>query len=384
VREACALFGTAHYPEYHFLVTCSDDFGYFGLEHHACSINGVRERDLIEDKNRKGWVANLLPHEYAHSWCGKFRRPAGMCTPDFHTPQKTKLLWVYEGLTTYLGDLLMVRSGLVSSTDYKQMLAWNIGDQMRREGRRWRSLEDTAVASHLLRLRSPNWNDLRREQDYYMEGLLLWLEVDAIIRDVSKGRYTLDDFCKKFMGAVAAKEKVVPYEFPEIVRTLKELADYDWEQFLSRRVSAPLETLPLDLVGRCGYRLQYAGKPSAYLEYLQQHEPGFISARDSLGLTFSSEGKISSVVPGMAGDKGRLAPDMRVIGVNGKKFSRERLADALADSVALRKIEFLLLEGDSFRTVVLDYADGPRYLELVRDEKKPDVLEEILKPICGK
>ncbi len=300
VREACALFGTAHYPEYHFLVACSDDFGYFGLEHHACSINGVRERDLIEDKNRKGWVANLLPHEYAHSWCGKFRRPAGMCTPDFHTPQKTKLLWVYEGLTTYLGDLLMVRSGLVSSTEYKQMLAWNIGDQMRREGRRWRSLEDTAVASHLLRLRSPNWNDLRREQDYYMEGLLLWLEVDAIIRDGSKGRYTLDDFCKKFMGPVAAKEKVVPYEFPEIVRILKELADYDWEQFLSRRVSAPLETLPLDLVGRCGYRLQYAAKPSAYLDYLQQHEPGFISARDSLGLTFSSEGKISSVVPGMA------------------------------------------------------------------------------------
>ncbi len=186
------------------------------------------------------------------------------------------------------------------------------------------------------------------------------------------------------MGPVAAKEKVVPYEFSEIVRILKELADYDWEQFLSRRVSAPLETLPLDLVGRCGYRLQYAGKPSAYLDYLQQHEPGFISARDSLGLTFSSEGKISSVVPGMAGDKGRLAPDMRVIGVNGKKFSRERLADALADSVALRKIEFLMLEGDRFRTVVLDYADGPRYLELVRDEKKPDVLAEILKPVSGK
>jgi predicted metalloprotease with PDZ domain len=386
VKEAFALFGAAHYPEYHFLVVCSDELGYFGLEHHSSCLNGVRERDLIEDKHRKGWIANLLPHEYAHSWCGKFRRPAAMCTTDFHTPQKMKLLWVYEGLTMYLGDLLMIRSGLISPAEYRDMLAWTIGDQMRREGRRWRSLEDTAVASYLLRGPSANWNDLRREQDYYPEGLLLWLEIDVMIRELSRGRYSLDDFCKKFMGPISATEKVVPYDFPEIVKILKELADYDWEQFLSRRVSASLENLPLDVVGRSGYRLQYANKPSAYLEYLQEssRRPGFISARDSLGLTFSVDGRITNVIPGMAGDKAKLAPGMQVIAVNSKKFSRERLADALADSVALRKIEFLLLEGDQFRTIIVDYADGPRYLELTRDEKKPDILAEILKPVSGK
>lgn len=385
VKEACLLFGEAQYPEYHFLVTCSDDLGYYGLEHHACSINGIRERDLVEDKNRKGWIANLLPHEYAHSWCGKFRRPAGMCTTDFHTPQETKLLWVYEGLTTYLGDLLMVRSGLVSSKEYREMLAWTIGDQMHREGRRWRSLEDTAVANYLLRAPSANWSDLRRDQDFYMEGLLLWLEADVILRDLSQGQQSLDDFCRKFMGAVPAKEKVVPFELPEIVKILEELADYDWEQFFTRRVSAPLETLPLDVVSRCGYRLQYASKPSAYLEYLEQGavRQGFISARDSLGLTFSTEGRIGNVVPHMIGDKAGLATGMQVVGVNGKKFSRERVSDALADSVSLRKIEFLLLDADQYRTVVLDYADGPRYLELVRDEKTADVLAEILKAASG-
>jgi predicted metalloprotease with PDZ domain len=385
VREAGALFGAAHYPEYHFLVTCSDELGYFGLEHHACSINGVRERDLVDDEHRRGWVANLLPHEYGHSWCGKFRRPAGMCTTDFHTPQKTRLLWVYEGLTMYLGDLLMVRSGLVSATEYREMLAETLGTMMHREGRRWRSLEDTAVANYLLRVASPNWNDLRRDQDFYPEGMLLWLEADAIIRDLSKNQRSLDNFCKRFMGPLATHDKVVPYEQADVVRALKETADYDWEEFLRRRVAAPLETLPLDVVGRCGYRLRYADKPSKYLERLQQGNLGrtFLGARDSLGLTFAPDGRITNVVPGMVGDRAGLAPGMMVIGVNSRKFSGERLQDALADSIARRKIEFLLLEGDRFRTITLDYADGPKYLELARDPAKPDYLADILAAKAG-
>ena len=151
VREAGALFGACHYPEFHFLVTCSDDLGYHGLEHLACSINGVRERDLIEDSRRKGWVANLIPHEYVHSWCGKYRRPAGMCTADYQTPLKTRLLWVYEGLTEYLGEVLMVRSGLVDPKEYRETLTATIGSLAHQEGRRWRPLEDTAAASYLLR-----------------------------------------------------------------------------------------------------------------------------------------------------------------------------------------------------------------------------------------
>jgi predicted metalloprotease with PDZ domain len=387
VTEACSMMGGANYPAYHFLVTCSDDLGYFGLEHHACSLNGVRERDLIEDAKRKGWVANLLPHEYAHAWCGKYRRPAGMCTPDFHTPQKTKLLWVYEGLTEYLGEILLARSGLLGEKEYKEMLAWTIGTMRSREGRKWRSLEDTAVASSLLRGPSPYWDDLRRGQDYYHEGMLLWLEADAIIRAASEGKRSLDDFCKEFFGprpsrpgAAKDKTKVVPYELADVVKALKGVADHDWERFFARRVSAPLENLPLDVVGRCGYRLQYATKPPAYVEYIQGGAYGSVSARDSLGVTFSSTGRISAVIPGTVGDRAGLAAGMEVLGVNGKKFSRYRLHDALLDSVTRRKVELLLLEGERFRTVVLDYADGPRYLELARDPKKPDILGDILKP----
>jgi predicted metalloprotease with PDZ domain len=393
VREACTLFGTAHYAEYHFLVTCSDDLGYLGLEHHASCLNGVKERDLIDDARRKDWVANLLPHEYAHSWCGKFRRPAGMCTPDFHTPQKMRLLWVYEGLTMYLGDVLMVRSGLIDAGEYRDMLAWTIGNLKLREGRRWRSLEDTAVASYLLRAPSANWEDLRRGQDYYQEGLLIWLEVDAILRDLSKGKHSLDDFCKRFMGRLPAQKlgapanrsaPVVPYELPEILKILHELADHDWEAFFQRRVSAPQETLPLDVVGRLGYRLHFTDKPSQYLKYLEKRDKTpTVSARDSLGLLFNGDGKILHVYPGTVAAKAGLVSGAQVQGVNGKKFSAQSLQAALEDSPTLGKIDLLVLERDRFRTITLAYADGPRYLELVRAPARPDHLAAILKPRVG-
>ncbi|HZU38225.1 MAG TPA: hypothetical protein VFA18_20040, partial [Gemmataceae bacterium] len=384
VNEAHALFGSAHYSEFHFLITCSDELGLFGLEHLTSSVNGVRERDLLDDRRRKGWVANLIPHEYVHSWCGKYRRPAAMCTPNFHTPQKTRLLWVYEGLTEYLGEVLMVRSGLVKESEYREMLATQLGTLMRRQGRRWRSLEDTAVASPILRAASRNWNDLRRDQDYYHEGALVWLEVDALLRDLTQGKHTLDDFCKTFLGKHRAGTRVVPYELPEIVHDLKQLADYDWDGFFARRVARTQDALPLDVVGRCGYRLQYTTKPPALLDDMRQRGGGAVlSARDSLGLIFSQDGRIVNVAPGLPGDKAGLAPGMHVLGVNSKKFSRERLDDALADSIARRKIEFLLLDGEQFRTVTVPYADGLRYLVLERNPDRPDVLGQILKPTAS-
>jgi predicted metalloprotease with PDZ domain len=383
VREAGALFGECHYPEFHFLVTCSDQLGYHGLEHLTCSMNGVRENDLIDDARRRGWVANLLPHEYVHSWCGKYRRPAGMCTPNFHTPQKTRLLWVYEGLTEYLGEVLMARSGLLSPREYREMLAANIRELSRHVGRKWRSLEDTAVASHMLRAPSSNWNDLRRGQDYYFEGSLLWLEADAILRERSQNKKSLDDFCRKFLGGEPTNAKMVPYDIPEIVRILRELVDFEWERFFESRVAQPLDALPLEVVDRCGYRLQHTSRPPGEQVMRRNRGAGGVSAQDSIGLAFDGDGNIIDVVPGMIGDKTGLASGMKLIGINGKTFSRQRVLDALADSVTKGRIELLIVEGDAIRTVVLSYAGGPRYLALVRNPSKPDLLAAILKPKEG-
>jgi predicted metalloprotease with PDZ domain len=370
VREAGALFGVAHYTEYHFLVVCSDALGMFGLEHHRCSINGVGERGLIDDKLRnKWWLANLLPHEYAHSWCGKYRRPAAMITPDFHTPQKTKLLWVYEGLTEYLGEVLMVRSGLATPEDYRGMLTNHIRGLSRTTGRQWRSLEDTAVASYRFRNAGSSWNELRRGQDYYMEGMLLWYECDVIIRERTDGTRSLDDFCQRFFAKVPGHKSVAGYELADVVRDLQATADYDWGAFLSRRVTAPQETLPLDVLGRLGYRLRYTDKPQS------DANPG----ADSIGVAIANA-QVVSVAPGLPADKAGLAPGMKVIGVNGKKYSTNRLRDAIAQTVTTKKIEFLLEDGEDLRSVVVPYDGGLRYLELARVEGKRDVLGDILKP----
>jgi predicted metalloprotease with PDZ domain len=377
VREAGAQFGVAHYPEYHFLVVCSDDLGMFGLEHSWCSLNGVGERGLIDDKLRKGWwLANLLPHEYAHSWCGKYRRPTTMITQDFHTPQRTKLLWVYEGLTEYLGEVLMVRSGLSTPEEYRLTLTNHIRGLSRTTGRQWRPLEDTAVASHLSRNPGNSWNGLRRSQDYYMEGMLLWYECDAIIREKTDGAKSLDDFCKRFFAKVPGQKSVAGYDLADVVRDLKATANYDWDGFIQRWVMVPQESLSLDVIGRLGYRLKYTDKPPpADPGATQRDNP----AADSLGLVIDS-GLVRAVDPGLPGDKAGMAPGMKVIGVNGKKFSTNRLRDAIADSVTRKKVEFLLEDGDDFRTIVVPYAEGLRYLELVRLEGKPDVLGDILKP----
>jgi predicted metalloprotease with PDZ domain len=274
----------------------------------------------------------------------------------------------------------------MSEQDYREYLAINLSDQLHRKGRKWRPLEDTAVANHLLRASSTHWSELRRDQDYYVEGALMWWEVDVIIRQKSKGKLSMDDFCKKFMGPLDTKAKVVPYTQKDVVMTLKELADHDWDGFFARRVSAPMEAFPLDVVEMSGYRVAYSTTPSDYLTFTLNGAKGTtVTARDSLGLTFSTEGKILSVVPEMVGDKVKLAVDMQVMGVNNRKFSSDALTEALEECVKSKKVELLMLDGEKFKTVTLDYAGGPKYLDLQREDDKPDVLADILRPrLAGK
>jgi predicted metalloprotease with PDZ domain len=378
VREALALFGVAHYQEYHFLVLCSDSISRFGVEHLSCSFNGVGERSLVDDKQRKGSFASLLPHEFAHSWCGKYRRPAEMITPDFHSPMKTKLLWVYEGLDTWLGEVLAVRCGLVTPEEYRVTFNGHLRNLSRTAGRQWRPLEDTAVASAISRQPGLLWNQLRRRQDYYQEGMMIWYEADAIIREKTEGAKSLDDFCKRFFAAVPGKKTVAGHDFEDVVRDLNAVVPYDWAAFLKRRVEEPQESYPLEVVSSLGYRLKYSDTPPP--ADLKAPTAPDDTATDSLGVVFAAAGQVSSVDPGLPGDKAGLTQGMKVIGVNGKKFSVNRLRDAIADSVTRKKIEFLVEEGEDFRTIVVPYAEGLRYLELERAPGKPDILADILKP----
>lgn len=380
VAEAVSLFGGNRFDEYHFLVVCSDQVPNNGLEHLACSFNSVGERELIDDKKRKQWPAYLLPHEFVHSWCGKFRRPAGMVTTNFHTPERTRLLWIYEGLTQYLGEVLTVRSGLLTTEEYIPSFAGKLDWLMRQDGRRWRSVDDTAAASWQLRAKSPSWHQLRRSQDYYDEGLVVWMEADALVREKSGGQKSLDDFCKKFFARKRDDAVVMGYELEEVLGILRELADVDWAKFFHDRIETPRQELGLEFLEKLGYRLQFGSAPSAYTtDRDEQRKQTTLSA--SLGLAVADDGKISSIVPRMPADAAKLAPGMVVTGVNGRKYSGQRLKDAVADSVTNRKVELLVLEGDVYRTVAIEYADGPRYLELVRRKDQTDRLSAILKPV---
>jgi len=380
--ETLALFGGARFESYHFLLVCSDTVPRNGLEHLASSFNVVGERDLIEDKKRKGWAAYLLPHEFVHAWCGKFRRPASMITSSFHKPERTKLLWVYEGLTQYLGEVLAVRSGLLTFEEHLPALAGKLEWLMHQDGRRWRALEDTAIASWLARGHSVPWSQLRRGQDYYDEGLVVWLEADALIREKTDGKKSLDDFCKKFFAVDHEKMPIVMgYELNEITGLLRELAEQDWDQFFADRVSKPRDTLALDFLNRTlGYRLQYNARPSEYLTERDKDRKQ-VSVTASLGLSVGDDGKISTIIPGSPADRAGLAGGMTIAGVNERKFSGQRLKDGVADSVTRGKVELLVLDGEVFRAIPLNYSEGPKYLELTRATDHPDSLSTIFKPL---
>ena len=146
VDQAQKLFGAHHYRDYHFLYTLSDHVAHFGLEHHESDDSRVEERSMVDDMGRK-LSASLLPHEYVHSWNGKFRRPADLTTPDYEQPMQDDLLWVYEGLTNYLGFVLTARSGLLTAEQDRDDLALTAADLDHTPGREWRNLQDTADAA---------------------------------------------------------------------------------------------------------------------------------------------------------------------------------------------------------------------------------------------
>lgn len=377
-EQTARLFRTAPFREYHFLVTASDDFPGMGLEHTASSLNGFGERGLTDEKERR-LALDVLPHEIVHAWCGKFRRPAGMVTGNFHDPLRTGLLWIYEGLTQYLGHLLFVRSGFIASADNVDELATGLSRLERQTGRQWRPLEDTARDSWHLRGRSKSWDGWRRGQDYYLEGMYLWLEVDALLRQGTDNQRSLDDFCATFFHHGAGDGLVKPFALDEVVNRLNDLHPHDWRAFFDERVSRPQEAFPLRVVERLGYRLEYGPEPGAFARLLEDIMKAAL-AYDGLGLGVGEKGNVLDIVPGSPADQAGLAPGLEIAGVNGRKFSLARFREGIADSATRRHVEFLVLNHDVFKTVRVPYEGGARHPRLVRNPDARDLLTPIFAP----
>lgn len=380
VMEANALFGAHHYRGYHFLLTLSDRVAHFGLEHHESSDNRRLEKFLTDEETLKSG-GSLLPHEMTHSWNGKYRRPAGLATPDFEQPMQGELLWVYEGLTTYLGNVLATRCGLWTNANFYDELAYAGATLDRQSGRNWRSLADTAVAAQLLYKSSAEGTSWRRKVDFYPEGALIWMEVDTIIRQQSSGRLSLDDFCKKFYGGESGPPKVVPYMFDDVITAMNEVAAYNWREFFQKRIYEINPRAPLGGIENSGWHLAYTNKVPAALKS-REGARKFTDLSFSLGLLLKSDGSISDVLPGSPADKAGIGSAMKLIAVNGRAWTPEILRRAVS-AVAMNRepLELLMENGDYFKTCKLNYHGGEKYPYLERIANKPDLLAEILKPL---
>ena len=380
VAETGTLFGARHYRHYDFLLTLSDQVGGHGLEHHESNDSVAGERTFL-DPNLHMLYAGLVPHEFVHSWNGKYRRPAGLATPNYQEPMIGDLLWVYEGLTEYLGDLLAERSGLLTDEQYRESLAETAAMLDHRTGRTWRPLEDTARSVQTLRMMGSQWQSWRRSLDYYPEGELIWLEVDAIIRQQTQGGRSLNDFCQRFYGGESGPPRVVPYTFDDVVHALSDVAPYDWAHLLAERVNTTGAHAPLGGIERGGWRLVYNDKPNLYIEAAEKAFK-FANFSYSLGFDVNVDGKLNDVIVGSPAYQAGLGAGMKLIAVNGRKWSPEILHAAVAGAQrSSQPVELLVENAQFFKTYSVTYNGGERNPHLERVAGVPDILGQILKPM---
>ncbi len=380
VHEEETLVGAHHYRAYHFLLTASDQVAHFGLEHHESSDDRVAAKYLTDSDARRG-NAGLLPHEMFHSWNGKYRRPAGLATPDYQQPMEGELLWVYEGLTTYYGAVLAVRSGLDTPERFREGLAGTAAVLDRRSGRQWRPLADTTLSAQLLYRAPGEGLSRRRGTDFYPEGELIWLEADTLIRAESHGSKSLDDFCHQFHGGESSGPKVVPYTYDDVVQALNQVLPYDWNGFFQKRIYEINPHAPLGGIETGGWHLAWTNEVPPGLK-MSEDKNKFTALDYSLGFSLGADGAIGDVLPGSPADQAGIFQGMKLVAVNGRAWSAPVIRTALQDAAHNgAPLALLTVDNDFYRTLEVDYHGGEKYPVLERDAAKSDLLDEILKPL---
>ncbi|MBD5634281.1 MAG: M61 family metallopeptidase [Candidatus Eremiobacteraeota bacterium] len=391
VAEGPALYGGEHYRDYHFLLTLSDPVGYDGIEHHESSDDRAVERYGLDDKiYRTG--ADLLPHEYSHSWNGKYRRPADLAVPDYQAPEKTDLLWVYEGLNQYNGEKLATRSRIGPFQDQLDRLAITAAGMDAESGRDWRPVRDTADGAPFLYSAPGAFYEQRRDAgDFYFEGDLIWLDADVTIRRLTHDAKSLDDFCKLWGNGndTTSVPKVNPYDEAVVIKLLTQVVAYDWAGFFANRIDKVQPRAPLGGITEGGYRLVYTDKPST-VERLRNERTHAVDALYSFGANISNgggdgdsapEGTIGNILSDSPAFKAGLAPGMRLVAVDGRKWSSDVFADALAAHKGGKvPMRLIVANEDRFSVVDVPVFTGERYPHLERDPSHPDELKKIYAP----
>ncbi|WP_294273913.1 peptidase M61 [uncultured Sphingomonas sp.] len=361
VDQAVKTFGAQHYDHYEFLLSISDQLGGIGLEHHRSSENGVTPGYFTEWDAGPG-RRNLLPHEFTHSWDGKFRRGADLWTPDFRSPMRDSLLWVYEGQTQFWGYVLQARSGMVSKQDTLDQYASILAIYDTAPARQWRNLLDTTNDPIISSRKPKGWTSWQRSEDYYNEGLMVWMEVDAMLRQKSNGTKSIDDFAKAFFGIRNGDWGEVTYTFDDVAATLNKIVPYDWAEFLNRRITETGQPAPIQGFAMNGYKLVYTDQPTPTFK---QGEKGSTNVTYSLGLSVANSGEVTSSIWDSPAFKAGIDVGTQIQAVNGESYSGDRLKAAiLAAKDPKKPVKLVIKNQDVFREVTIDYTGGPRYPHL--------------------
>jgi predicted metalloprotease with PDZ domain len=383
VRQADLLFASRHFRHYDLMLWQSDEKGGEGLEHHESSEDGTHT-GYFEDWDKAIQERELLPHEYTHSWNGKFRRPADLWTPNYNVPMQDSLLWVYEGQTEYWGRVLSSRSGLINPTQARDEWAAVAAWAENRSGRQWRPLQDSTNEPAVADDAGKDWQSWQRREDYYDEGSLIWLEADLVIRQQSRGKRSLDDFARRFFGVENGRFEPLTYRFDDVVATLNQVQPYDWAAFLRQRLDAVGTTAPAPLGGlaRAGWRLVYTDKESDNARNTLHHGEKINDFTYSIGLTVAEkDARIDQVEWNGPAFKAGLAGGAKLVAVNMQEYKPERLAQAItANKDGSQPIELLVKENERYRLVRIDWRGGLRYPALERIPGQPDLLSAVLAP----
>ena len=387
VAETEAVFDGPHYTHYNLQVSLGDAIDHYTLEHFDSSENRLPSHGLSDPRVLRT-TASMIPHEYIHSWNGKYRTPVGLDIKTYQDPMQARLIWVYEGLTDYISNIVAARSGFWSEDELAQSLAIDAAQMSYHTGRTWRSLQDTTIGAQML-LVSPNaWVSARRNVDFYPESGLMWLEADTLIRQRSGGRRSLDDFCKLFFGPRATR---MPYTFDDVVAAMNTVLPYDWKAFLRTHLESLSAEPPLGGIEQSGWTLIYTEqKPELIRDMEQIHKVdllwpewqkwGFADLRNSIGLLIQDDGTVLDSAPRRSGYDAGVMPGMRLTGVNGGQFSLTALEDAVHGTRDGGKLELQVANGNSSALRRVDYRGGLRYPHLQRDASKPDLLRDIAAP----
>ncbi|OYW50611.1 MAG: peptidase M61 [Novosphingobium sp. 28-62-57] len=386
VEEAKLAFGANHFDHYEFLLALSDKIGGIGLEHHRSSENQL-EPDAFIAWDKQEWDRNLLPHEYAHSWSGKFRRPARLWTPDYRQPMQGDLLWTYEGQDQFWGLVLAGRSGMQGKDMVLGMLAAWAGGYTQQPGREWRSVEDTGFDPVFGARKPKPFASLARSEDYYTEGALVWLEIDQILREGTGCKKSIDDFAKAFFGMNPGDYGQIPFEVDEIVTKLNALYPYDWAKLIDTRINQPGQPAPLNGITKGGYRLVWKEEPNPYTKAGMEFGKG-LNLNNSIGLSLDKDGKVTGTRwDGPAFNAG-IVTGAQIMAVNGMAYGADTLKKAITaakggtNGSGATPIDLLVKHGDRFDTIRVDYKDGLRYpwLERVAPGKAPVGLDLLFEP----